>query len=386
MRYLLLLILLCYMHTISAQNMIQNASFETNMGNNAPVGTCPSFSDVSMPGWTVSHGTPQLDGSGTAPDLTWFLHMWTCTDPSYPTYGEGVYNRLLTPVVNGEYYNICFWYKTSSGPQNGNGSVVCELTNQAVHNGYTCGGYPLIMTTQNITPPAAVFPQPVWTYVSWTFKANDNYIFMRVYPCCSTAPSDDIATLDVDGFTMYPISVCSGTLNMNNNVVYDPSVGFYERFSIIAGSSAALPNGTMMIINPAVSTIFKGNTNGYIDLVRDFYSAPDKYHYFETILGSCGCPGGSDDPRRLAQNQGEALRDIGIGIFPNPTAGSFTLKKMNGQPVDIEIFDLTGRSVFNQKNLTDDNITFDISDQPHGTYLVRIVTATEVKTIRLIKE
>jgi hypothetical protein len=312
--------------------------------------------------------------------------MWAAAG-SLPDNGEGIFSHLSTSTVDQEYYNLCFWYKTTYTPPADQGTITFQLTNSSTRCGYSCDGYPCVMANQNISPPTAVFPQQYWTYVSWTFKATGAYNFLRIYPS-SNAPQTDVAGLEIDGLVLYKTSVCSGTLLMNNNINYTPTIGYYEQYSIIAGSTAIMPFSSMMTITPSVSTTFKANTNGYIDLVNDFSAVPDNAHYFETILGPCGCPGGSGDPQRLAQNDKPDLNLLfnDAAIYPNPTSGSFTLKRTTNSPANVKVLDLTGRIIVEEKEMIDETMLFDLGNQPNGIYIIQIISGTEVKTIRLIKD
>lgn len=385
MRSLVVLLLLIACNTLGAQNLVSNNSFENNCGWNDDLASlpCSTFTSNCVQGWTISHGTPQLI-SGNSPDQNWHIGVWACTGTN-ANYGEGIFNTLTAKVENGKYYNFCFWYKTTYGVNNGQGTITCELTNSNTRNGLTCGGYPLIMASQNITPPSATFPQPAWTYVSYTFQANADYLYLRIYPS-SNAPVNDVAALEVDGFVLYPSSVCSGTLYLTDNN-YVSSTGYYEQYAIVAGSTAAIPNSAPLLINPAINTIFKCNTGGYIELVDDFTASPDNNHYFETVIGPCGCPGSNDIPNRFSnsnQAAGEMFMDD-IMLSPNPTTGIFTLKRNNEEAGTIEVSDLSGRSVTGKILLTGRNMELDLSNEPEGIYLVRIFTSSEVKTIRLVK-
>ncbi|TND09854.1 MAG: hypothetical protein FD123_782 [Bacteroidetes bacterium] len=385
MRYSILLILLCSMHNISAQNIIPNASFENNCGtNDDPIGVCPCFTTSCLPGWSVSHGSPHIVFGGS-PDQVCHIAMWAAAG-SLPDNGEGIFSHLTTSTVDQEYYNLCFWYKTTYTPPADQGTITFQLTNSSTRCGYSCDGYPCVMANQNITPPAAVFPQQNWTYVSWTFKATGAYNFLRIY-ASSNAPQTNVAGLEIDGLTLYKTSVCSGTLFMNNTVNYNPSIGYYEQYSIVAGSTAITPFSTMMTITPSVSTTFKANTNGYIDLVNSFSAVPDNAHYFETVLGPCGCPGGTGGPERFGLfAEAETILPGEIILSPNPTSGSFTLLRNSRAPAEIEITDLTGRAVRKPETFTGESIIFDISEQPAGIYLIRVHSGTDIKMLKLVKE
>ena len=78
-----------------------------------------------------------------------------------------------------------------------------------------------------------------------------------------------------------------------------------------------------------------------------------------------------------------------IRIFPNPTSGKFSIsyELVNPEPVNIEVFDLSGRSLFQ----TSRNAAFGRQDiqieqllLPKGMYLVNVKTPHSQITERLI--
>ena len=83
----------------------------------------------------------------------------------------------------------------------------------------------------------------------------------------------------------------------------------------------------------------------------------------------------------------EMLSDIEIKIYPNPTDGFLKVEIRNlpeGQTADIRLFDMSGRSISAYREIRD-FVEVDISGQPTGTYLMRIVAGeyrTEWKIIK----
>jgi hypothetical protein len=77
----------------------------------------------------------------------------------------------------------------------------------------------------------------------------------------------------------------------------------------------------------------------------------------------------------------------GISIYPNPTSGKLTID--NGQLTikNIEITDITGKTIINYQ-LSIDNYQFeiDLSGFESGIYLIKILNDKEVFTTKLIKK
>ena len=76
-----------------------------------------------------------------------------------------------------------------------------------------------------------------------------------------------------------------------------------------------------------------------------------------------------------------------FSIFPNPNNGAFTinLNSSSNKDIHVEVFDIRGRSVFNNSyvNTTDFNQEINLSNVQSGMYLVK-VSDGEKETIKKI--
>jgi hypothetical protein len=68
----------------------------------------------------------------------------------------------------------------------------------------------------------------------------------------------------------------------------------------------------------------------------------------------------------------ETIKDV--NLYPNPNSGQFTITGLE-QGMIVEVYDYTGRriSIITASDLT---VQVNISDQPNGIYLIRIVNKT----------
>lgn len=87
----------------------------------------------------------------------------------------------------------------------------------------------------------------------------------------------------------------------------------------------------------------------------------------------------------------ETELDHEIVVFPNPTSGQVTIELsgyVNGS-ADLQIYDLMGRNVFNEKMLATDNFAEshpDLSFLPNGQYIIKITSQDSVYTQEFIKQ
>jgi hypothetical protein len=64
----------------------------------------------------------------------------------------------------------------------------------------------------------------------------------------------------------------------------------------------------------------------------------------------------------------------GITLFPNPSDGKFYLETTNSgnDPIELQVMDLTGRIVYERKQIIPETIEIDLSNQQKGMYFLRV--------------
>ena len=72
-------------------------------------------------------------------------------------------------------------------------------------------------------------------------------------------------------------------------------------------------------------------------------------------------------------------------IYPNPATDFFILKNLENENVEVSIFDITGRLVYNNV-LTDFQSEINVHNLVKGTYMVKVQTETKVASQLLIKQ
>jgi len=73
-----------------------------------------------------------------------------------------------------------------------------------------------------------------------------------------------------------------------------------------------------------------------------------------------------------------------IVIYPNPSNGIFSIANGNNTIENIEVFDVTGKSI--KSKSSSDNSTFDISNVSNGIYFVKISANNQTTVKRIIKK
>jgi Secretion system C-terminal sorting domain len=85
-------------------------------------------------------------------------------------------------------------------------------------------------------------------------------------------------------------------------------------------------------------------------------------------------------------NTDSNVNDMNIDVFPNPTSewlnvslGNLTDKK------DVSIFQLNGAQIISEQ-VKGNNVTFQLSDYPSGTYVLKVKCNNKVKFVQFIKD
>ncbi|CAN5159328.1 hypothetical protein BH09BAC4_BH09BAC4_05180 [soil metagenome] len=98
-----------------------------------------------------------------------------------------------------------------------------------------------------------------------------------------------------------------------------------------------------------------------------------------------------DPQARLAVE--EARPEVGLKaiVYPNPVADEFTLTidGASGQPVQLRVFDLQGRTIMDRQIQVIDSShqeSMRLDNQGPGTYLLQVSTTSQTKTIKVLKQ
>ncbi|PCJ24238.1 MAG: hypothetical protein COA97_10110 [Flavobacteriales bacterium] len=91
----------------------------------------------------------------------------------------------------------------------------------------------------------------------------------------------------------------------------------------------------------------------------------------------------ANDIRRPIIEMPKYANDI-FKIYPNPTTGQFTIELENiSTDVLVEVYDAMGKMIFAEKT-SENNLQIDISNQPKGIYLVKIINGNNMFTQKVV--
>ena len=84
-------------------------------------------------------------------------------------------------------------------------------------------------------------------------------------------------------------------------------------------------------------------------------------------------------------NINDYSNNILICVYPNPNDGNFKLKISDlKNAYNIKIFDLFGKSVYQQNNCTKQLLTINLNNMDKGIYLMKIETKNKILTKKII--
>jgi hypothetical protein len=76
-------------------------------------------------------------------------------------------------------------------------------------------------------------------------------------------------------------------------------------------------------------------------------------------------------------------------VYPNPTTGIFTLELPGFEASSLvlcEIYDMMGKRVWYKQLPANTNYLFDLTAEQTGVYFIRIMSGSEAKVIKLVKQ
>jgi hypothetical protein len=340
-------------------------------------------------GWFVSHGTPQIafESGGNKS-----IYMWAGQWPDQPSFtgGEGVYQRCLD-FLEGKSYTINFRLKMRTGTLTGIASVMEKfkivLTNDLVHSGDDGTAVPLGLhyLTPNVSGQLIAQVENIsdtnWFNYSFSFIPDDNYTRIWFYPEQTNL--------------MVSVFLDDVSFSCETNEVYTNNSNLPQ----VTGVSDFISASTNVNVLPGQDVIF--TAGNYIDIQSGFYAMEGSA--FCAIIEGCESPfpfcfpsglGGSGMIGQSVRSysgsvESSEMEKFGLQLYPNPNNGQFTIQLTDIDPKEVklvEVYDVTGKSIFKQGAIQSTTLNIDISNQRKGMYIVRVVTENQSFTERIFKQ
>lgn len=120
------------------------------------------------------------------------------------------------------------------------------------------------------------------------------------------------------------------------------------------------------------------NTDGYIELNPGFLSSPTTGAFIAQALNGCT----TGEPAKRFIN--EAIEN-NIVIYPNPSKNIFYIKTDNLNGGTIEVYNILGVKILEQKFQKDTIAEIDLHNQPAEMFMVKIISKDLTTIKRIIK-
>ena len=117
-----------------------------------------------------------------------------------------------------------------------------------------------------------------------------------------------------------------------------------------------------------------GQQNGYYALTNCSSYGFNSNHAI--IIGIRG----PELPQSIGENNVKAIK-----AYPNPTHGLVRIQTEGQSVVEVQVFDLFGKMLF-QQSVSEDDFSVDLSNYSTGTYLLRIVSNEGVETVKVVRD
>ncbi len=144
------------------------------------------------------------------------------------------------------------------------------------------------------------------------------------------------------------------------------TVSFAQKDIVVSGGNATGSNGSSSY---SVGQVVYTTNNGTTGTVTQGVQQP--YEISEVLT---------------AKDFSQLIKDV--KVFPNPTTEVLTLSFINQNNIelDYQMFDLNGRVIMSQKNISNET-TITVSSFPSAIYFLKITNKDkEVKTFKIIKK
>jgi hypothetical protein len=219
--------------------------------------------------------------------------------------------------------------------------------------------YQEVSSTSNISICANQTP---YTWNAQSLDSTGTYSVNLV----SVNGCDSIATLNL---TVSPCIVCVPNFTIN----YSP---FYN--SLTESQTWIISSGSVLI-EAGTNVKLDANTNSYVRLNPGF-----KVEHGAVFVAQAynGCTAGAPQlPQQRTKANTDLFTSNEIVLYPNPTSGLIHINH-DEKLSSIQIFDMVGKLVINQKCAGETETNIDLGNLPNGVYHVKALGYTSIKVVK----
>jgi hypothetical protein len=371
--------------------------FNTSCGS----GTVCTTGLNCVPGWSVSHGTPQIDGGAVEGNNCAF--MWSGLDGSGQILGEGIFTNVC--FIHNENYVLSFWVRLTPGLGSTAGNLFVYAASGVITSSINTGDP--IPTISGEILYSGLVSSTTWTKVSINYSPSSSVPLrnqLEIYPYQSTA---NITWVEIDDIEITRSTCCATYVLYQNTNVSTPiphglppntNAGSYIRAGNNVGSPSE-PTGDVSLISGSSANFRAGD---YVSLEPGFLA--DYGSNFLGVISPCtsatNCNYNStcaDNLVRLAQVNfpSVVIKDSSftaatdIKVYPNPTNGKLFVDLIPAKDISVTVTNLMGIPLFHEEyhNILYETKEIDLSKLPDGIYIISINRdgILKTKTITVMK-
>jgi hypothetical protein len=199
----------------------------------------------------------------------------------------------------------------------------------------------------------------IWNGQSYDSTGVYTANYTNIYGC------DSVITLNL---TVTPCIICVPSIQINNDTVY---------YSLLE-SQTWIQTGGIVIIEAGSNVKFDAAANYFVKLNPGF-----KAEYGSVFVAQAynGCTPGAPQLPNAKIFTGETMTVNEIVLFPNPTTGMIHIQH-DEKLSDIQIFDMVGKLIINQKCNGETETNINLSHLPNGVYHVKAAGYQSVKVVK----
>jgi hypothetical protein len=241
--------------------------------------------------------------------------------------------------------------------------------------------------TYSFTPSAGCFTTAIMMV---TVNANITPTFTQVGPyCIGDTPATLPTTSDngVSGTWNAAISTASaGTITYS----FTPSTGcFTTAIMMVTVNANITPTFTQLgpyCVGDTPGTLPTTSNNGVAGTWDAAISTTSdgSTTYMFTPSGTCESVTTMDVLVNLCTGVDNISNVNGLNIYPNPARNILNVTGLENVK-EVSLIDVTGKVVFNTVNLTETNLTIDLTAISKGMYFLQIQTITNIESHKVIK-
>jgi hypothetical protein len=183
-----------------------------------------------------------------------------------------------------------------------------------------------------------------------------------------------VGTMVPTVLTLYNLNILNGSSNCFDAVQLIQVAGNGSTFQVQNGAQVTMIAGVKISYFPGTFVFPGGYLHGYITSTGNYCLNP--------------VPQKEELSTGLDEKTSVKVPEEGFSVFPNPTAGTFTLESRNampGGPMHVVISDMHGKKVQSVDHIVNSQ-QFSVYDQPSGIYFIKVIYPEGVCILKIVRQ